>query len=83
MAKCTRAQHHLSDFQGFILANLKQQALLLDELARIERVTSPSQRVVFVPRMTQLLADLAALKLAMSLRRNQETRDKRQRMPGP
>ena len=75
MAKCTGAQHHLSDFQEFILANLKQQARLKDELARIERTTSPSERIAFVPRMTQLLTDLAALRLAMNLRRNQENRD--------
>jgi hypothetical protein len=81
MAKSTRAQHYLSDFQEFILANLKQQAQLKDELARIERTTSPSQRIVFVPRMTQLLANLSALRLAMSLRRNQENRDKVRRPP--
>jgi hypothetical protein len=81
MAKCTGAQHHLSDFQEFILANLKQQARLKDELARIERTTSPSERIVFVPRMTQLLADLAALRLAMNLRRNQENRDTSRRQP--
>jgi hypothetical protein len=83
MAKSTRAQHHLSDFQEFILANLKQQAQLKDELARIERTTSPTQRIVFVPRMTQLLADLSALRLAMSLRRNQENRDKIRRLSIP
>jgi hypothetical protein len=31
--------------------------------------------------MTQLLTDLSALRLAMSLRRNQENRDKLRRLP--
>ena len=74
MGKSNKARHHLSDFQGFIQANLKQQALLQDELARIERSTSLSQRIAFASRITQLLTDLATLRLALRLRQKQEAR---------
>jgi hypothetical protein len=72
LARRSGARHYLSDFQGFILANLKQQARLEAELARMKRFTTASQKLIFAARIDQLRVDLTALRFAMDLRCQQE-----------
>jgi hypothetical protein len=66
------AQHRLSDLQRFIVANLREQARLKAELARVRRFTTAGQKAALAPHVAQLRADLLALDLAIQLRRQQE-----------
>lgn len=75
MGKRVKGRRAVSDFQEFILANLREQARLELELVRTKRFATASQFDAFAPRIVQLNADLAALQFAMNLRRLQELRD--------
>jgi hypothetical protein len=82
LARRASTRHYLSDFQGFILVNLKQQARLEAELARMKRSTTAGQNLTFAARIVQLRADLTALRFAMNLRRQQEDTDSWRNGPG-
>ena len=64
--------HHLSDLQGFIVVNLREQARLKAQLARLRHFTTVSQKAAFAPHVAQLRVDLLVLDLAIELRRQQE-----------
>ena len=75
MARRARTHRHLSDLEGVIVANLREQARLKAELARMQRIAIASEKLVLAPRMSQLRADLAALGLAIDLHRRQQSPD--------
>ena len=72
MSRGPGAQHRLSELQRCIVANLREQARLRAELARIYRCMTPDRKNILAPRIAQLRNDLLALDFAMSLHRQQE-----------
>jgi hypothetical protein len=75
LARRARRHRHLSDFEGVIVANLREQARLKAELARMQRINTASEKLMLAPRVDQLRADLVALGVAINLHRQQKSRD--------
>jgi hypothetical protein len=69
MSKKPRAQHHLSDLQSFLVANLREQTKLKAELAQLLR---SSRKAFLVQRIAKLREELVTLELVMNLRCQRE-----------